>query len=417
MKILMINKFFFIKGGSETYYFSLKELLEKNGHTVIDFSMQDDRNFESEYSNFFVKKIDYNIKQCWFSKVKNGLKIIYSFEAKRKLEKLIKQTKPDIAHLHIFQHQLSLSILDILKKYNIPIVYTAHDLKMICPNYKMLTHEIICEKCKEQKYFNCLKNKCIKDSVVKSAIAMSEAYINKWRKAYDKIDYIITPSKFYMDKFIEFGINKNRLMHISNFLNTNRIEYDILSKQEYFLYFGRLSEEKGIITLIKAMKDIDSTLKIVGAGPLKDYIERYIKDNSCNNIEILGFKEGKGLNTIIANAKAVIIPSEWYENGPYSGIEALKLKRPLIGSNLGGIPELIEGNGYIFKHGNIEDLHQKLKNFQELFEQEIEEMQEKSYEIFQKRYTDKVHYDKLIEVYKKICRNQIDDKNIVKTTF
>ena len=196
MKILMVNKFYYIKGGSETYYFSLKNLLEKNGHEVIDFSMEDEKNFESKYSKFFVNNVDYNKEQSIFSKMKEAKKIIYSTEAKKKLELLIKETKPDIAHLHIFQHQLSLSILDVLKKYNIPIVYTAHDLKMICPNYKMLTHGEICERCKDGKYYNCLKYKCLKDSMAKSGVAMMEAYINKCRKAYDKIDYIISPSKF-----------------------------------------------------------------------------------------------------------------------------------------------------------------------------------------------------------------------------
>ena len=406
MKILMVNKFYYIKGGSETYYFSLKNLLEKNGHEVIDFSMEDEKNFESKYSKFFVEGIDYNKKQSIIAKIKAGLKIIYSFEAKRKLEKLIKETKPDIAHLHIFQHQLSLSILDVLKKYNIPIVYTAHDLKMICPNYKMLTHGEICERCKNSKYYNCLKYKCLKDSTVKSAIGMMEAYINKWRKAYDKIDYIITPSKFYKDKFIEFGINPNKVFHIPNFLDTKKVEFDELEKEKYFLYFGRLSEEKGVITLIKSMKGINATLKIVGTGPLKDEIQNYIKNNECENIEVLGFKSGRELNTIVANSRAVILPSEWYENGPYSAIESLKLKRPLIGSDLGGIPELIdEGeNGYVFKHGNIEDLYEKLCKIQDLSDEKIKQMQQKSYEKFQKEYIDTIHYEKLDKIYNRLVK-------------
>lgn len=406
MKILMVNKFFYIKGGSETYYFSLKKLLEKNGHEVIDFSMKDEKNFESEYSKFFVEGIDYNKKQSIMSKVKAGLKIIYSFEAKRKLEELIKETKPDIAHLHIFQHQLSLSILDVLKKYNIPIVYTAHDLKMICPNYKMLTHGEICERCKNGKYYNCLKYKCLKDSTLKSAIGMTEAYVNKWRKAYDKIDYIITPSKFYKDKFIEFGVNPDKVSHIPNFLDTKEVEYDKLDNQDYFLYFGRLSEEKGIMTLIKAMNAINATLKVVGTGPLKEEIDNNIKNNNLKNIEVLGFKSGKELNTLVANAKAVVLPSEWYENGPYSAIESLRLKRPLIGSDLGGIPELIdEGeNGYVFKHGDVEDLNEKLKKIENLSEDELKVLQDNAYNAFLNNYSENLHYRKIKEIYFQIVQ-------------
>ena len=414
MKILMVNKFFYIKGGSETYYFSLKKLLEQNGHEVIDFSMKDEKNFESKYADFFVDGVDYNKKQSIFSKIKSGMKIIYSLEAKKKLEKLIKETKPDIAHLHIFQHQLSLSILDVLKKYNIPIVYTAHDLKMICPNYKMLTNGQVCEKCKGEKYYNCLKNKCIKDSTVKSAIGMIEAYVNKWRKAYDKIDYIITPSKFYKDKFIEFGIDANKVTHIPNFLTEENIEYDELENQDYYLYFGRLSEEKGIMTLIKAVQEAKVKLKIVGTGPLKEEIEKFVNENKLTNIEILGFKSGKELYTIVANSKCVVLPSEWYENGPYSAIEALKLGRPIIGSDLGGIPELIdEGeNGYIFRYKNILDLEEKLFFMEKTDYLQQKEMSQNSKNIFKKRYTGVNHFKVIYEIYEKVLnKDNANEKN------
>jgi Glycosyltransferase len=406
MKILMVNKFFYIKGGSETYYFSLKKLLEKKGHQIIDFSMQDEKNLESKYSDFFIDSVDYNSKQSIVSKIKAGIKIIYSFEAKQKLEKLIKETKPDIAHLHIFQHQLSLSILDVLKKYNIPIVYTAHDLKMICPNYKMLTNNMVCQQCKDAKYINCMKNKCIKDSTIKSGIAMLEAYINKIRKSYEKIDYIITPSEFYKSKFIEFGIKENRISHISNFLGVEDIEYDKLENQNYFLYFGRLSEEKGINTLIKAMKGINMPLKIVGTGPMEEQVNNYVKEKELANIEVLGFKSGVELYTLVGNAKAVILPSEWYENGPYSAIESLKLGRILIGSDLGGIPELIdEGeNGFIFTNRKESELNEKLRLIEEMKQKEMEKMQEKSVAKFKKMYTEENYYNKLISAYKMILK-------------
>lgn len=409
MKVLMVNKFFYIKGGSETYYFSLKELLEKNGHEVIDFSMKDEKNFDSKYSKYFVDAVDYNRKQSIFSKIKSGLKIIYSYEAKKKLEKLIIETKPDIAHLHIFQHQISLSILDVLKKYNIPVVYTAHDLKMLCPNYKMLDNDLnICEKCKGGKYFNCLKNKCLKKSVIKSFIGTTEAYLNKWRKSYEKIDYIITPSKFYKDKFIEFGVEKNKIQHITNFLNAQSIDYEKLSNQNYYLYFGRLSEEKGIMTLINAAEETNINLKIVGTGPLKEEIEQYVQTKGLDSIEILGYKYGKDLYTIVGNAKCVILPSEWYENGPYSAIETLKLSRPLIGSDLAGIPELIENNlnGFIFEHSNKNSLIEKINKFESLSDLQIAEMQKVSHHIFENNYLDDMHYNKIINIYNMLTRNR-----------
>ncbi len=287
----MVNKFFYIKGGSETYYFALKRLLEAKGHTVIDFSMKDEKNFESPYSDYFVDGVDYNGEMGKKAQIKAAMNIIYSREAKKKFEALVKAEKPDIVHLHIFQHQLSPSILDVCKKYNIPTVYTAHDLKMLCLNYVMMTHGEICEKCKGGHYMNCLKQKCVKDSSAKSIINVCEGYLHKWRKSYDAIDRIVTPSAFYRDKFIEFGVKSDRVTHIPNFLDrevpsVNHSEDSL----QYFLYFGRLSREKGILTLIKAIEKTDKKLYIVGSGPCKEDIEKYLEEKNITNVNLLGFK-------------------------------------------------------------------------------------------------------------------------------
>lgn len=409
----MVNKFHYIKGGSETYYFALKRLLESEGHEVLDFSMKDEKNFPTPYADYFVDNIDYNTEQNLLSKMKMGMNIIYSFEAKEKLEQLIIDTKPDIAHLHIFQHQLSPSILDTFKKYNIPVVYTAHDLKMICPNYKMYIPGRngeagrICEDCIGGKYMNCLKNKCIKDSSVKSLINVSEAYFHKWKHTYDSIDKIITPSAFYREKFIEFGVAPERVVHIPNFLDVEKPNINISNDREkYFLYFGRLSEEKGIFTLVKAMKGLDTLLYVVGTGPIKEDLEKYIEDNEIKNVQLLGFKKGQELTDIVGNSKAVILPSEWYENGPYSAIEALQLGRPLIGSNLGGIPELINGNGYIFSHGNVTKLHDCLNEIDNISEYEYQKMSNRSERIFNEYYIGKKHYFDLNAIYKSVFKER-----------
>ena len=405
MKILMVNKFYYIKGGSETYYFALKQLLESKGHEVIDFSMQDEKNFESPYSEYFVSAVDYNGKMGLVQQVKAATNIIYSVEAKKKLERLIQKTKPDVAHLHIFQHQLSPSILDVLKKYNIPVVYTAHDLKMLCLNYVMMTNGEVCEKCKGGHYLNCLKQKCVKDSSLKSAINVVEGYLHKWRKSYDVIDKIVTPSKFYAEKFVEFGVSKERVMHLPNFLGrecpkVNQSEDSL----QYFLYFGRLSREKGIMTLIKAVEGTDMQLSIVGGGPCKDDIKAYITEHNLTNVKLLGFKSGQELIDVVGNARAVVLPSEWYENGPYSAIEALQLGRPIIGSKIGGIPELVDGNGVTFNHGNVEELKKCLMEFPQPETVEYEEYCNSSKVLFEKNYMAAGHYEKLLPVYETLVK-------------
>lgn len=402
MKILMVNKFYYIKGGSETYYFSLKNLLERKGNTVIDFSMKDEKNFHSKYKDFFVDNVDYGAKTSIRKKIKLAINIIYSEEAKKKFEKLVIQEKPDLIHLHIFQHQISPSILDIAKKYNIPVVYTAHDLKMICLNYKMMHHGAICEACKNGRYYHCLVNKCVKESFAKSAINVIEGYLHKYRHSYDNVNVIITPSAFYMRKFEEFGIESRRLVHIPNFLSEEKpVIEELQDNEKYYLYFGRLSEEKGILTLINAVSNINVKLYIVGLGPLKNEIEQYIKNKNLSNIFLLGFKSGNELKNIIGNSKAVVLPSEWYENGPYSAIESLQLGRPIIGANIGGIPELVKENGFLFESRNMKELEKKLLEFEQLDSEKYELMKKKSELLFAEQYTPESHYKRIIDVYRK----------------
>lgn len=400
MKILMVNKFHYIKGGSETYYFALKRMLEKEGHTVVDFSMQDEKNFPSPHSGYFVEHVDYDNASGLAGKAKMAGKIIYSFEAKRKFEKLIRAEKPDLIHLHIFQHQLSPSILSVAEKYGIPTVYTAHDLKMICLNYKMMHHGRICEDCRDGSYLHCAKNRCVKESFLKSCINVTEGYLHRWLGSYNVIRTIITPSAFYKKKFEEFGVREDRLIHIPNFLDQHTPHVNERDdRKQYYLYFGRLSEEKGVLTMVRAFEKMMCPLYIVGTGPIKDELAEFIAKKELPNISLLGFKSGQELTDLVGNAKAVLLPSEWYENGPYSAIEALQLGRPMIGADIGGIPELVHGNGFLFRSGDAEDLYEKLNAFEEVSSEAYAAMEQRSRAIFAENYTWESHYAQLKKVY------------------
>ena len=403
MKILMVNKFFYLNGGSETYYFALKKLLELNGHTVIDFSMADNRNFSSDYSGYFVINVDYSGGGSAFEKLRIAKNIIYSNEAKKKFEQLVKDTEPDIVHLNIFQHQISPSILDVIKKYKIPTVYTAHDLKMICLNYQLLHHGRICEDCKDGKLRHCLKNKCVKDSYAKSFLNFVEGVVHRKRRSYDVIGKIINPSEFQMKKFIEFGVEPDRLIHMANFFEG--VPYEIENRDDresYYLYFGRLSHEKGVPSLVKAVGG-DIPLYIVGTGPDEDGIKNYINEKKLDNIKMLGFKSGQELYNLVGNAKAVIMPSVVYENSPYSAIEALSLSRPIIGADIGGIPELVNNNGFLFKSGNSEDLRAKILELENADPETYNSMKKASFDLYKKNHMPQDYYDKLMDIYKEVC--------------
>lgn len=344
MKICLVNKFHYIKGGSETYYFGLGELLKKKGHDVIYFSMKDKKNVPCEQEKYFVDNVDFNCKMSPGRLVKTSLKMLYSFEAKKQFEKLIMDERPDLIHLNIFQSQLTGSIVDVAKKYNLPVIYTAHDLKSVCPNYMMLNHGHVCEKCLHGNYINCFRSCCMKNSRAKSLLAAMESTVYKQRKIYKKIDLVITPSKFYKNKLEESGVFDCDIVHIPNFLPEGTEYKNVRNGGDYFLYFGRLSIEKGIKNLVKAYARASTSkpLYIVGTGPeenaIRDYIQKYKMEKK---ICMLGFKSGDELIELVQNAFAVCLVSTWYENGPYTIMEAQAVGKPVIVSDLGGLPELV----------------------------------------------------------------------------
>ncbi|MBQ8541072.1 MAG: glycosyltransferase family 4 protein [Clostridia bacterium] len=364
MKILLVNKFHNVKGGSETYYFGLGEMLKKAGHEVIYFSMKDEKNVPCEQEKFFVENVDFNAPMGKLGLVKASLKMLYSFEAKAKFDKLLTAEKPDIIHLNIFQSQLTGSIVDVAKKHKIPIVYTAHDLKSVCPNYQMMDNGKICEKCLGGKYVNCFKSGCMKNSKLKSLLATMEAYVYKFKKTYEKIDLVITPSAFYKKKIDEAGVMKCPVIHMANFLPEGT-EYSVSEIGSYILYFGRLSHEKGTMTLLKAYEkaNADKPLYYVGTGPIKEQLEKYIDEhNLSDKVKLLGFKSGDELKTLVKESLCVVLPSEWYENGPYSIMEAMAVGKPVIVSDLGGLPEMVEDgiNGYVVKPFDTDSLSEAI---------------------------------------------------------
>ena len=361
MKILLVNKYHYVKGGSETYYFGLANLLTKLGHEVIFFAMADKNNHPCKDEQFFVSNVDFNGKTSKMQKVKAGFRALYSFEAKKSISALIEKEKPDIVHINLVHRHITLSIIRAIKKYNIPIVYTVHDLNCVCPNHEMLVNGKVCELCLKGKYRNCIKQKCVKGSTVKSALGAIEAINYKRMKIYDDIDLYITPSYFYKKKLEESGIIHPEIVHIKNFLPLDTKFKNDNEDKNYLLYFGRISEEKGIITLLKAMEKLQSNtpLYILGTGALEEQVKEYIKAHNLEDkVKMFGFKSGDELKKFVAQAKCIILPSEWYENGPYAIMEAMSQGKPVIVSRFGGLPEIVEDQktGFICNPFDSEDL-------------------------------------------------------------
>ncbi|MCX7919975.1 MAG: glycosyltransferase, partial [bacterium] len=316
MKILLVNKFFYPKGGAEISFFSTAELLEKHGHTLVFFAMQHPQNLPSSSSAYFISPVDYTTVPGVLQNLKTTCRIFYSFEAKQKILQLINLERPDIAHLNNIYHQISPSIIDVLKKAQIPIVMTLRDYKLTCPVYTHLSGNRVCEECRGQRFYRVVVNRCTKNSVMKSIINMLEMYLHHTiLHIYNKIDCFIAPSKFLLEKTIQLGF-QGRLVHLPNFIDSSRYTPEYQATGNRLVYFGRLSEEKGLTTLLDAIKGLEIQLKIIGEGQQKEQLLNKVKQENISNVTFLGYKTGNELQDEIRQAIAVVLPSEWYENNP-----------------------------------------------------------------------------------------------------
>ncbi len=405
MKILAANKFFYLFGGSDRYFFELNQLYEQAGHHIIPFAMRHPQNLATPYEEYFVSEVNYwNLKNFRDNFIAAG-RIFYSYEANRKIRRLIENTYPDIAHIHSIYHQISPSILPVIKEYNIPIVQTLHDYKPICPTYSLLSKGKICERCQRKKFYNALFQRCSHNSLIASFLNMAEMYTHHAFHWYDIPDIYIAPSNFMRTKMIEFGMQGKKIVHIPNFIDISQYEYSGIN-DNYFIYLGRLHKIKGIKTLILAMNKIcktDAKLLLIGDGPQRFELEALTEALDLSSIIFCGFQSGKELFRLIRNAMFNVLPSECYENCPMSILELMAMGKPTVGSRIGGIPELIEDevDGLLFETGNVDALAEKINYLMENPSRCVE-MGHAARKKVRMKYNSDVHYKQVLNLYKKL---------------
>jgi len=405
MKILMVHKFHYIEGGAERYVFNITDLLKRKGHTVIPFAMEDERNFPSDYSDYFVSRFGpdqlYETRNP-LQRLKIASRIIYNHEAQEKLAKLIEATRPDIAHVHSIYHHLSPSVLPVLKEHNLPVLMTLHDYKLVCPNYIFLDGKRhVCEACRGKHFWKAVAKKCFRDSFGGSALVAAEAYFNYWRKSYrNNVDLFVSPSQFLADKIKQYGYGHKQVVVQPYTLDISSY-YPSWEPSDYFVFMGRLTHEKGLHFLFDAMKHIKKAdLYVLGTGPLQPALEKRILDENLNNIKMLGYKSGEELKKIVSHAKFTVVTSEWHDNSPLVIYESLALGNPVIGTRMGGIPELIhEGvDGYTFDRGDMSTFVKRVNQLIDNPEQVIA-MGRKGREKAENLYDFDRHYAKLMGLY------------------
>ena len=359
MKILLINKFLYPNGGSETYIFKLGQQLMDVGHEVQYFGMEHQGRVVGNRVEAYTTDMDFH-GGSKLAKLIYPIKTIYSSEARKKLRLVLEDFQPDVCHLNNFNYQLTPSIILEIRKWSktCRIVYTAHDYQLVCPNHmcRTVASNENCEKCLGGHFINCAKHKCIHNSRLKSAIGTMEATFWKLKGVYKHLDTVICCSRFMKTKLDTYPVLAGKTVAMHNFMEP--VEAKAVTKQAYVLYFGRFSQEKGISTLIKVAEELpDVQFIFAGSGPLENQV------NSVANIKNVGFQSGEALKKLVREAQFTVYPSEWYENCPFSVMESQVYGTPVLGAQIGGIPELIEPGktGLLFESGNAADLKRKIE--------------------------------------------------------
>lgn len=369
MKILMVNKFLYPNGGSETYVLRLGEELQRQGDEVQYFGMEDRRNVVGNRVQSYTSNMDFHSGKI--SKLLYPFKIIYSREARRAIRRVLEDFGPDAVHLNNFNFQITPSILYEIRKYEkragkpVRIIFTAHDYQLVCPNHLMrhFRTESNCNRCLNGRYSNCIRGKCIHGSTVKSILGAMEGWLYRVLRTYRKIDVVICPSIFMERQMKEHPDLRCKTVFLRNFTAVVESgESGKFDKKDYVIYFGRYAKEKGIETLLDVCRRLpEIPFVFAGSGPYEKRLD------DITNVKNTGLLTAEAIKNVVEKARFSICPSECYENCPFSVMESIQYGTPVIGADIGGIPELIrEGiTGTVFPSGDREQLKARIQDLWE----------------------------------------------------
>ena len=429
MKIILVNYRYFISGGPERYYFNIKEILEKNGHEVIPFSVKSSRNFPNDYEKYFLDIVDDEVYFAQAKKktpkmiLKSFTRMFYSFEAKKKMKQLIRDTHPDLVYIMQMHNKISPSIVDAARDMNVPVVHRISDFQYMCPNALFYNDRIgVCEDCLKGKRFSCVKYKCVLNSSVYSGIKMMAKWLHDVMKVHKRINAFVVPSEFTLAKLNKYGIPMEKLNHIPTFFNLKEMN-PVVEYKPFVLFVGRIEKQKGLMTLVKAFEKLPFDLKIIGFSndgyedELKNYLGCPINGNlktedaatfgKNGNIHFLGRKTFEEIVPYLKSCLCTTVPSEWYDNFPNVVLESYAYKKAVIATNFGSLQYMVdEGKtGLKFKYADIEDFRKKITYMFEHLE-EARLMGENGYKLIETKYSPKTHYESLMSVFDKVMKNK-----------
>lgn len=412
MKILLVNYRYFFSGGPERYYFNIKEVLERHGHIVIPFSVKSSRNEPNDYEDYFLDAVDDKVYFAESDKrdmrlvAKSFTRMFYSFEAKKKIKRLLQDTRPDVVYVIQYHNKISPSILDAAKEMGVPVVHRISDFQYICPNALFYNGQKgICEDCMKGGSWHCIKYKCVLNSYVYSAIKLAAKIFHDTMHVTNKVNAFVVPSSFTLGKLGEYGIPSSKLHHIPTFFNLKEDNPDV-EYQPFILFMGRIEQAKGLMTLVKAFVNTDYHLKIIGFSNdgYEDELKKYLLGKQ-HHIEWLGRMSFEDIIPYLKICLCTIVPSEWYDNFPNVILESFAYKKAVIATQIGSLPELVRNGetGLTFRYADVMDLRDKIDY---LFHHvdEARKMGGNAFHELISKYSPEVHYQHLMDLFNKVAK-------------
>lgn len=403
LTLLSVNNYYYPRGGAEVVFLRHNDLLTGRGWSVVPFCMQHPDNRSTPWSGYFVEEVELGRSYAPGQRVRKGLKAIYSLEARRKVDALIDLVVPDICHAHNVYHHISPSVLGAVKRRGVPLVMTLHDLKLACPAYSMLSRDGVCERCRGGHLYQVALQRCVRGSLGLSLVVMAESYLHRLLQSYVRnVDHFVVPSEFYLRKLEEWGFRGERFSYVPNFVDASRVRPNP-SPGSRFVYFGRLSVEKGVATLVRAVAAAGVGVDVIGRGPQLEEL-RALAEELEADVRFAGFLTGDALDEAISGARAVVLPSEWYENAPLSVLEAYALGKPVIASSMGGLPELVAHGetGWIFDAGRVDELAALLASVRALPDAEVKAAGQRARDRVSTQFSPERYLENIGRVYGKL---------------
>lgn len=401
MKIAQVNNYYYLRGGSERVLYDDRDALIAAGHEVVPFAPRDERNLPAASSGFFPSVTDY-AQTSRAGVFKAAFNVIYSPAVGRAFAAFLNDFRPDLIHCHNIYGRLTTAVLDQAGRRGIPAVLTVHDLKLVCPAYLGLRQGQPCMLCKDGGYWRCVRWKCHKQSSAASLVYAIEAYFNRAAGKYDAVARFLCPSRFVRQALIDAGIRAERAVYHPNALHPAQYE-PCFEPGEYILYTGRLSGEKGILTLLEAVERTGIPLRIAGTGPLDSTLRLHIADRQIP-VQMEGYCSGELLAELYRRAAFTVIPSEWYENASMSALESFAYGKPVLASRIGGNPELVRDgeSGRLFTPGNVEELASAMRSMW-ANRDGLVMMGKRGRSLIEQDFAQEKRLTNMLEIYRDVC--------------